>query len=96
MKITLLTNDKSPNRRCKLPFPDADHAVAERDCPKCGTHDFKVAGSGRRASADDRAWESDAYCLACRTHVGVLRCETNTLFGVREDERVLAGRVRIY
>lgn len=57
---------------------------------------FKVAGSGRRPSDDDRAWEADAGCVACKAHLGILRVETNTLFGVREDERVLRGRCRVY
>lgn len=57
---------------------------------------FKVAGKGRRPSADDRAWEADAGCLACRAHLGTLRVEANTLFGVREDERALRSGVRIY
>jgi hypothetical protein len=57
---------------------------------------FKVAGTGRRPSADDRAWECDAHCLACKAHVGTLRAEMSTLFGVREDEAVLNGRPRVY
>jgi hypothetical protein len=94
-RIFLLV-DGGPGRKARQPFPDADHAQVEGSCPKCGAADFKVGGSGRRPSKDDRAWEADGYCLACRAHVGTIRVETSTLFGVREDEAVLRGRCRVY
>lgn len=98
--IKLLLKHDSTTRACKLPFQDADHALASGACPYCAREEdgggFKVAGSGRRPSADDRAWEADAGCLACKAHLGTLRVETNTLFGVREDEAVLRGRCRVY
>lgn len=96
MKIFLLMRDGSARRKCTVPFTDADHAVCDGACPHCGTNDFKVAGSNRRIAPDDRAYEADAGCLACKAYVGTLRLETNTLFGVREDEAVLAGRCRVY
>ena len=103
MKIYLLMKDGSRRRKCRLPYEDAAFALAEGSCPYCGVEEqgpalrgFKIAGSNRRASADDRAWEADAGCLACKTHLGTLRVETNTLFGVTEDERVLRGRVGVY
>lgn len=57
---------------------------------------FKVAGTGRRISSDDRAYEADAVALCCEKRVGLLRVETGTLFGVREDEAVMRLGVRIY
>jgi hypothetical protein len=95
MKIFLLVRD-GPKRAAKLPFPEADHAVVEGKCPACGCEDFKVAGTGRYPSKDDRAWESEGIALCCRVFVGTIRVETNTLFGVREDEAVLRGRCRVY
>lgn len=102
MKVYLLVKE-GPRRSCRVPFEGADYALASGACPACAHEEpgpalkgFKVGGSGRYASADDRAWESQAYCLKCRAHVGVLRVETGTLFGVREDEAVLSGRVRVY
>jgi hypothetical protein len=83
-------------RRCSLPAADADHAVASGACPNCGAEGFKVQGTGMRPSVDDRAWEADAVAACCSAHVGALRVETNTLFGVREDEAVLRGRCRVY
>lgn len=96
MKSIKLLSKFGPNRKCKLPYPEADHCVADGTCPCCAAEPFKLGGSNMRASKDDRAWESDAGCLACRAHVGTLRVEMNTLFGVREDAAVLSGRVRIY
>ncbi len=95
MKLFLLLSE-GERRTAREPFDGADHVVVDGACPKCGTHDFRVAGHGRRPSADDRAWEADASCYACRARVGTIRLETNTLFGVREDEAVLKGRVRVY
>lgn len=103
MKIKLLV-EKGKARQCREPFAGADHAVAFGPCPGCGrqdsygvgTYGFKVAGTGKRPSADDRAWEADAVALCCNKHVGILRVEPNTLFGVREDEAVSRLGIRIY
>lgn len=94
-KIFLLRSGEQ-RRRCKMPHDGADHAVVEGACPKCGASPWGVVGSGRYPSKDDRAWEAEGYCTACREHVGIIRVETNTLFGVREDEAVLRGRCRVY
>lgn len=78
------------------PFNGADHAVVKGACPHCTAMPFKVAGTGRRPSTDDQAYEADAVALCCRTPVGILRAEVNTLFGVREDEAVSRLGIRIY
>ena len=95
MKIFLIVRE-GPRRKAQLPYPEADHAEVEGACPACGVVPLKVAGTGRRASKDDRAWEADGVALCCRVYVGTIRVETNTLFGVREDEAVLRGRCRVY
>jgi hypothetical protein len=96
-KIYLFPKDENGRLCCARPAPDADHAVVVGACcPYCGVSPFKIAGSGRRPSKDDRAWEADAGCLACKAHVGTLRLEVNTLFGVREDEAVARLGIRIY
>lgn len=92
MKVFLLI----PNEKKRKATAAPDHAQVEGACPKCGVADFKVAGSGKYPSKDDLAWEAEGYCCACREHVGIIRVETNTLFGVREDEAVLRGRCRVY
>ena len=65
-------------------------------CPGCRATPLAVLGSGTYASEDDRALEARGYCAACRAHVGVIRAEVDTVFGVREDRAVLNGRCRVY
>lgn len=80
-----------------VPHHDADHALVDISCPHCrAAAPIKVAGAKRRIASDDRAYEADGGCLACSTYLGLIRYETNTLFGVREDEAVLLGRCRVY
>ena len=77
--------------------PRSDHAlVLDFTCPHRGCKDVGVQGSGKRPSADDRAWEADGYSTCCKKHLGLIRAEVNTLFGVREDQAVLQGRCRVY
>lgn len=110
-QIFLVTNlrackppDEKPHRRkCVVPYEGAKHVLADGCCPLClvdeagfGRRVFKIAGGNPSASADDRAWEATAVCLGCRKIVGTLRVETDTLFGVQEDERVLNGPWRVY
>lgn len=101
-----------PRRRAHERGPGADHAVADGRCPGCGFQalydiaqangasrdecGFKVQGTGRRPSEDDRAYEADAVAACCGQRVGLLRLEVSTLFGVREDEAVARLGVRIY
>jgi hypothetical protein len=75
----------------------AEYAILSGPCPKCGALPCNVQGTGRRISSDDRAYEATGVCLACKQAIGTIRAETGTLFGVEEDERVLAsGRWRVY
>lgn len=98
MKIKLISNNQDLKPLlCSTPFVGADHAVViDTLCPCCGASPFKVAGTDKRPSDDDRAWEATAVALCCDRHVGTLRVEPNTLFGVREDEAVSRMGVRIY
>lgn len=84
----------------KLPFPEADYANFKTPitCPACGAPSEKlgVQGSGRRISEDDLAYEADGYATCCNAHLGTIRYETNTFFGVREDEAMARLGVRIY
>lgn len=75
---------------------NASHATAPDKCPYCGTVPFLVAGHGSRPSADDRAWEADGGCIKCRAHVGTIRQEVSTIFGVREDARVTSMGIRVF
>jgi hypothetical protein len=88
----LLDGAKIP---CPMPEGSNGVTVPEMTCPEC-RQPLVVGGAGSRPSKDDRAYEADASCLGCRKRMGTLRVETDTIFGVREDERVLNGRVRVY
>lgn len=70
------------------------YAFVEGACPHCKTEPLKVRGTGRRPSQDDRAYEADGFCVDCREPVGLIRNEVETLFGVREDEAVVAEVTR--
>lgn len=95
MKIFVLYDGKRV--LAKLPHPEADHVRIEGEpCPKCSAKPWGAVGAGRRPSKDDRAWEADGHCTECKAHIGIIRVETNTLFGVREDQAVLQGRCRVY
>lgn len=93
-RVFLLRDGK--RMRCTVPFSGCDHALLAGPCPLCGAKDCKLQGTGKRPSADDRAWEVDAVAACCNNPAGVLRVEIGTLFGVREDEAVLRGRCRVY
>lgn len=92
MRIRLKLKDGSARKA----RPGEQKSLVDGACPSCGAEPFYVAGDGARPSADDRAYECTAYCLACKARVGTVRAEVDTLFGVEEDERVLHGRCRVY
>lgn len=95
MKLFLILKS-GPRRKLTLPHQQADHALVEGACPKCGSIDFGVQGKNMRPAEDDRAHEADGYSTCCQKLVGTIRAEMDTLFGVREDEAVLHGRCRVY
>jgi hypothetical protein len=92
MKPYLVT----PSGRRSITETRAFSATVEGKCPGCGEELLVVRGTGRHIAADDRAYESDAIALCCELHVGTIRAEVDTIFGVREDEAVLYGRPRVY
>jgi hypothetical protein len=96
MKVFLLPNGGGKRLVCRVPYPEANHAVVQGAKCVCGAEPFKVQGAHKRIASDDRAYEADAVCPACGAHVGILRAEVETLFGLREDRAVLEGRFRVY
>jgi hypothetical protein len=95
MKIFLIIDGK----RFKVtePFAGSAHAIVENEaCPHCKVTPFRIAGSGKQITTDDRAYEAEGFCLDCLKHVGTIRAEPSTLFGLHEDEAVLNGRCRVY
>lgn len=85
--------------RIRLPIPKEKHVQSVAPggpCPFCGAIDYRVHGEDRHISEDDRAYESVACCCTCNKRVGTLRLNTDTLFGLHEDEMVLNGLARVY
>lgn len=74
----------------------AESVTVPGECPYCASKTWRVAGQNKRISHDDIAYEADAIALCCGGAVGVLRAETNTLFGLREDEALSRFGIRIY
>lgn len=95
-KVTLACRDERARRGVSYESRHSPSAVADGTCPKCGHEPFHVQGANQRIASDDRAYESDARCVACKAFVGVLRQETETLFGLREDEAMSRLGIRIY
>lgn len=95
MNVYLLTADgRVP---CGVPHFESTYVLVDGPCHVCGVVPFKVRGHEQHPSDDDRAIEAVAMSLCCGRDVGTLRVETDTLFGVREDQAVLGhGRARVY
>lgn len=51
---------------------------------------------GRTTERSDRHEAGVAECARCRSEVGRLVTTYDTIFGIEEDTRVLAGRCRVY
>jgi hypothetical protein len=83
-------------RKASLPFPEADHAVVEGECPHCHATPFKAAGVRGSMVKTFDTYVSDAGCVGCKAVTGKLVVTVNTLFGIEEDERVRQGRCRVY
>lgn len=59
----------------------------------CGSE--LVGGTGKQIENRD-TYRAEALCGKCREPRGVLRAQVETVFGLEEDERVLAGPWRVY
>ncbi len=92
-KITLLRD--RDNRKITAE-PQNHFGTASGACPECGIVPFEVQGHGRRIAKDDRAYEADASCCKCNKHVGTIRHEVSTLFGLREDEAIARMGIKVY
>lgn len=93
-KIRLLRTGEPARKVSAQPHAATGHV--EGTCPECGAAEFRVHGTGRRPSADDLAWETDAISACCKAPVGLIRHETGTFFGVREDALIATMGIRIY
>lgn len=95
MRVFLLL-PAGPPLDCTVPYAGAAYVVAPGACPACGAEPWHVAGTDCYVTADDRAYEARATARCCGAHVGTLRAEPATLFGIHEDRAVLCGRARVY
>lgn len=93
MKAILLLLKDDTVHKC---IDKGDYVNADISCPKCGGAPVALRGTDMRPSADDSAWEANGRCLACKAHIGTIRVEMTTLFGVREDQAVLGGVWKVY
>lgn len=75
------------------------HAAAATfavQCPGCKAGPpLAVRGLGIH-TREHAAYVARAACVRCGAVVGSLRAEVETVFGLEEDERVLAGPWRVY
>lgn len=93
MKSILLILKDATVHKC---IDKGDYVSADIACPKCSDTPVALRGTDMRPSVDDRAWEANGRCLACKAHIGTIRVETTTLFGVQEDQAVLCGVWKVY
>lgn len=92
MSLFLVT--KAGRTRLPMPPRGAKDVATDATCA-CGKP-LRVRGAARHPGEDDRAWEAEAHAVCCGRVVGVLRLESETIFGVLEDDAVLNGRPRVY
>jgi hypothetical protein len=94
-KLWLETRDEKPRRlTLTLSFPGAVAADCSEPCP-CGSS--SVVGDGiERSTAHRDRYIAKGFCAGCRARRGIIYAEVSTLFGVEEDERVLAGPWKVY
>jgi hypothetical protein len=85
-----------PTRKAKLPHAEAAYCVVEGACPHCKAEPFNAAGVRGSMVRGHDTYTSDAGCVGCKVVTGKLVVTVSTIFGIEEDERVLAGRCRIY
>lgn len=91
MKITFTPTDGKAET-AKLPYDGAAFVEVATPCA-CGC--TSIAGGGQSIESHD-TYRAAAHCTKCRKPRGVLRVKMSTIFGVEEDERVLAGPWKVY
>ncbi len=94
-KTWLETRDAPPRKLAlTLPFEGAVTATCSEPCA-CGS--ASVVGDGReRSIAHPNRYIARGFCAGCRARRGTIHAEVATLFGLEEDERVLAGPWKVY
>lgn len=94
MKITLTTPDGETHVATKAYNAAPSVRVDSAPCA-CGSHSVHGDARGRVQESHD-TYRAAAVCAKCGAPRGVLRARLGTLFGLEEDERVMAGPWRVY
>ncbi len=94
MLITVLAPDRDPLPAYE-PLPGSAHVIVDGPCPSCHRREWRACGVGPM-TRDDRTITSACHCLECRTIVGTIRVEWETLFGATEDAAVLGGPWKVF
>jgi hypothetical protein len=74
------------------------YPTAEGTCPGCGVSPFWLCGNYARPNPNRPYDElrSGGKCVKCGDSVGWVYTRVDTIFGIEEDRRVLAGRWKVY
>lgn len=90
MRVTL--TDREGQVHDLEPTEGGQFAEAPEPCA-CGSR--LVGGTGREVESHG-TYRARGLCAGCREPRGVIRAQVETVFGLEEDERVLAGPWRVY
>ena len=85
-------------RAARVPYDAAKYVLVVGACPECRASndaEFEVVGGAIRHQSD-REMVGDAVCRHCNEHIGAIVVVYDTIFGAEEDQRVTAGRYRVY
>lgn len=110
MKFTILIETRLQNslkeicenpdyRNCSLPYEEAPHLIVEGACPCCKDPkpEFCIRGDQQSmVQSPQFVFYCVAYCTDCMQPVGTLQVQSESLFGLEEDQLVLHGRPRVY
>ena len=78
--------------------PASSLAEARADYPGCTEQSYSGPLQARlpNPAINHATYEGAAECTRCRCGVGHMTVKVETLFGIDEDQRTLAGRCRVY
>lgn len=102
MQITIALTDGG-RHTATLPYDGADLVTANCDCPNgCVRPEamgiksrLKIRGTGIERRTHDTYYAS-AVALCCGKRIGTLETKVSTVFGIQEDEMVLAGPWKVF
>ena len=93
MKITVIEDDGATRSAAEKKFFSAEYVVCTVACA-CGS--YEVLGTGKNPVVTQRDAETDAKCVDCSKPRGRLRVDFDTIFGIEEDSKVIAGPWKVF